>query len=173
MDSVPPPIPEPTAGGLFGRERWLKRLRDPRRFAAGLLLGVIGFAIARACHKPQQALTQKHYATSQDVLELYRLQIRYKTARGAYANDLDSLLSITPDAAARKARMGEHLDMSTLAVVGNAKHFKIEANVLDPERTFVSIRGPIPYYYHPGKEPTLQTMEAPPTLDGAPLAPGR
>ena len=56
---------------------------------------------------------------------------------------LAALLSVSPDAAALKARLAANADMNTLAVVGTADKFKIELNVLDPERTSIKIRGPV------------------------------
>ncbi len=92
---------------------------------------------------PKRALVQKRYQATMDIATLYGLQLSYKRARGTYANDLASLLSVDPDGAALKASLGANTDMNTLTVVGDANKFKIELNVLDPDRTLIRIKGPI------------------------------
>jgi hypothetical protein len=112
--------------------------------AAGLAVGAVGAALGwQAWLKPQRELAEKRFNTLKDVTTLFGLQLQYKAANGVYANDLDSLLTLAPDRGAFKTRMAEHLDVATLAVVGTADKFKIEANVLDKERTLVKLKGPI------------------------------
>ena len=122
--------------------------------------------------KPRQDDARLHFDTAADVLALYGLEQRYKQAKGVYASDLDALLAQEPDAAARKARMGVYIDLSTLTVVGDAQKFKIEANVLDAGRTLIKIRGPLPDRPKQRTEASL-----PPEIglsvgaDGRPIAP--
>ena len=92
--------------------------------------------------RPQSAASQRRYETFMDVLKLYDLQVAHKKVKGIYAGNLESLLVLSPDPAALKARLSAHADINTLTVVGNAERFKIEANVLDPQRTLIKIKGP-------------------------------
>lgn len=92
---------------------------------------------------PERALVRKRYQSTMDIATLYGLQLSYKRARGTYANDLASLLSVDPDGAALKASLAANVDMNTLTVVGDANKFKIELNVLDSGRTLIKIKGPI------------------------------
>src|SRR5579859_7611318 len=161
----------------YPRPNWSERLLSAaalRAAGASLLVGLAGAAAAwRVWLVPREEAWRKRSETAQDVLKLYGLQMSYKKAKGVYANDAASLLSLAPDAAERKARMAEHLDLSTLAVVGDARRFKIEANVLDAERTLVSIRGPIADRPPARPEPALRA-EKPAAVDtGSPLQRGR
>jgi hypothetical protein len=121
--------------------------------------------------KPQLDVARLRSETTADVLTLYGLQMRYHQRKRTYANDLDSLLALEPDGAARKARMNGHLDLSTLAIVGDATKFKIEANVLDLQRTLIKIRGPI--RDRPAPRPEVIVRETGLGLggDGRPVAP--
>jgi hypothetical protein len=172
---VPPPsVPAPAA--LRPRLDWRERIFSGTSLS--LLFGALAVGAAAAGAgwklwlKPQQDLARLRFETTADVLTLYALETRYKRAKGVYANDLDALLAQEPDAAARKSRMGTHLDLSTLAVVGDAKKFKIEANVLDAARTLIKIRGPLPDRPTPRAEGPL-APETGLTLgaDGRPIAP--
>ncbi|MBI4371270.1 MAG: hypothetical protein HY552_03115 [Elusimicrobia bacterium] len=112
--------------------------------AAGLAAGLgAGALVWRLRLEPRYEAALRRYETVQDVMALYGLQERYKRAWGVYADGLDALLSIAPDGPALRARMAGHLDLATLAVVGGADRFKIEANALDGERTLVRVRGPV------------------------------
>jgi hypothetical protein len=140
-DPAIPVIPVPAKPSL--RERLFSAATLKALAAVAVIAAASTFAAWRIWLKPQREIARMRYETSNDVLQLYALQQRYATAKGTYASDLDSLLALTPDPAARKRMMGEHLDLATLTVVGDARKFKIEANVLDAERTLVKIRGPI------------------------------
>lgn len=112
--------------------------------AAGLVVG--GLAAAGGwwiALKPARETAERRYSTMQEISTLYGLQLQYKQLKGVYAGDLDALLSLMPDRDAFKARLAAHVDMNTLAVVGDAEKFKIEANVLDKERTLVRLKGPV------------------------------
>lgn len=112
--------------------------------AAGLALGALGAAGGWWFWlKPQRDLARVRYETFQDVSTLFSLQLHYKKVKGVFAPDLDALLTLSPDRDAFKARMADHLDMNTIAVVGDADKFKVEANVLDKDRTLIRLKGPI------------------------------
>jgi hypothetical protein len=125
---------------------WKERLFAPRTLgfaAAGLAVGLAAAGIGwKVWLVPQRRIAVLREETVRDVMALYDLQVKYKRAHGTYANGLDALLPFAPDPAALKARMAAHLDLSTLAVVGSADKFRIEANVLDGERTLVKIAAP-------------------------------
>ena len=157
-----------------------KRLFRPRNIAIAVVAVVAAVAIALFStaagliarrFMPQSHAFDLRYETALDILALYRLQVSYKQANGTYANDLDSLLSLSPDRAAMKARMAGHLDINTLAVVGNADKFKLEANVLDAERTLIKINGPIPKRVKGHAAPIAEPSAAAGIEEGAPIAP--
>jgi hypothetical protein len=169
---APPPAP-----AAAPRPSWTQRLFNPSS-ARGLLLALATGAAAAGGGwwfwlKPHQELARVRFETDSDVLKLYGLQLRYKKAKGTYASDLDALLSLEPDAAARKARMADHMDLATLTIVGDAKKFKIEANVLDAERTLVKIRGPIQDRPAPRSEANVRETGIGPGGDGLPVAPAQ
>lgn len=138
--------------------------------AGGLALGAAAAAgWWRLSYVPAQALVQKRVQTTLDIATLYGLQLSYKRAKGTYANDLASLLSVDPDAAALKASLAANVDMNTLAVVGDANKFKIELNVLDPDRTLIKVKGPIAPRAQPSSSPGLATQAPPMNEDGAPI----
>jgi len=111
---------------------------------ASLVLSAVGLAATWYLYlAPIQADAIKLSETVIDISNLYGLQMRYKESNKSYANDLETLLAMTPDREAFKARLARNVDMTTLAVVGDAKKFKLEANVLDRERTLVRLRGPV------------------------------
>lgn len=126
---------------------WKERLSHPKTFlavAAGMAVGALGVAGGWQFYlKPLRRVADLRYETMQDVSTLFGLQLHYKKVRGVYAPDLETLLSLSPDREDFKARMREHLDLNTIAVVGDAEKFKVEANVLDAERTLIRIKGPI------------------------------
>lgn len=157
-------------------QTWTQRLWNPKTFvalAAGLAVGALGAAGGWWLWlKPQRDVARLRYETMQDVSTLFGLQRHYKEAKGVYAPDLDALLTLSPDRDAFKARMARHLDLNTIAIVGGTDTFKVEANVLDPDRTLIRIKGPIEnaYNYAPASLP----QQAPQTDgDGAPINPGR
>lgn len=125
--------------------------------------------------RPMKAEAKMQAETSMDVSALFALQLKYKEAKGVYANDLDTLLSISPDRDAIKARLSRNVDMATFAVVGDAAKFKIEANMLDGERTLIKMKGPAKTYKDDGGP---RMTEAPTSAGsgnetGAPVAPPR
>lgn len=126
---------------------WWEEYARPRALAAiagGLLLGVAGIAVVRrAWLEPRRQAAQKRFETMSDLATLYGLQLAHKRATGRYADRLEALLALSPDGAALKARMAGHLDLNTLTVVGDEWAFKIEANVLDADRTLMKIKGPV------------------------------
>lgn len=157
-------------------QTWTQRLFNPKTLAAvaaGLTLGTL---IAAGGWwfwlKPQRDVARLRYETMMDVSTLFGLQRHFKEVKGVYAPDLDTLLTLSPDRDAFKARMAGHLDLTTIAVVGSTDAFKIEANVLDPDRTLIRIKGPIENAYN--YAPTSLPQQAPQMdTDGAPINPGR
>ena len=142
--------------------------------AGGLALGAAAAAAWwHVVAAPQEALVQKRVQATLDISRLYGLQLSYKRVKGTYANDLGSLLLIDPDGAALKARLAANVDLNTLAVVGDADKFKIELNVLDPERTLIKVKGPVAPRGPAAAPPVLQTQAPPMNADGAPISSGR
>ena len=153
---------------------WKQRLTHWTTFAliaASVAVGLgLQFVVKRVQGDADQVITRKRYQATMDLAQMYGLQVTYKRAKGTYANDLASLLSVDPDAAALKASLAANVDMNTLAVVGDANKFKIELNVLDPDRTPIKIRGPITNK-KVAAEPSALPAPAPPSNgDGAPIA---
>jgi hypothetical protein len=112
--------------------------------AAGIAVSALGAAGTWSLYlKPIRTDAVMLSETLIDVTTLFALQLKYQKARGVYANDLDTLLTLSPDRDALKARLTRNVDMTTLAVVGDAKKFKIEANVLDRDRTLIKLKGPV------------------------------
>jgi hypothetical protein len=111
--------------------------------AAGLALGGVGTAIGYQVYlKPLRAIAQRRYGAHEALIRLYDLQLAYKNAHGAYANDLETLVGSAPDAEQLRAKLRANTDYSTLVVKGDAERFRLEANVLDRERTIFKFRGP-------------------------------
>ena len=164
--SVPPPA-------MDSKSR-LKKTRGLLGLAGGVALGAAAAAgWWRVVEVPAQALRQKRYESTMNVVKMYGLQLAYKRARGTYANDLASLLSVDPDGAALRASLAANIDMSTLAVDGDANKFKIEVNVLDPDRTLIKITGPIGRRAR-ATTPLALPIQAPAVdADGAPISSGR
>ncbi len=129
---------------------WKERLTDRRTLlaaGAGLAAGLAGAAAGWQVYlKPQRELAQLRYDAMNDVLTLYGLQTEYQRAHGAYAGDLETLLTYAPERTAIKARLAAHVDINTVAVVNEGAKFKIEVNVLDKDRTLVKIKGPPPEF---------------------------
>jgi len=129
---------------------WGQRLAHPRTLlslAAGVLVGVAGAAGGWWLWlKPQREAAHLRYEAMMDVLKLYDLQVKHKQARGAYADGLETLLASTGEREAIKARLAAHVDMNTIAVVNMGEKFRVEVNVLDPDRTLMKIKGPPPEF---------------------------
>jgi len=146
-------------------------MADLARIAGGILLGcAVSGAVWVGSVKPRIEAAQKRYDTTMALWTLYDLQLANKKATRAYANSLDALLASAKNGSALKARMAASLDLNTVAVVGDAEKFKLEANVLDPERTLIKIKGPIAGRTW-SSAPALPLPEAPSSSDiGAPIA---
>ncbi|MBI2790216.1 MAG: hypothetical protein HYX59_16220 [Elusimicrobia bacterium] len=93
--------------------------------------------------KPELALATKRYETQMGLMRLYDLQMAYRKGHETYANDLETLLATAPDGAQLREKLKANLDIGTLAVIGDEDRFRLEANVLDPQRTLIKIRGPL------------------------------
>ncbi len=156
---------------------WKQRALHPRTLKAIVAGIAVGLVLAAGGWyykiRPEEALNQKRVDATLDIAKLYGLQLSYKAAKGAYANDLDSLLALSPDGAALKASLAANVDMATLAVVGDKDKFKVELNVLDETRTPIKVKGPVAPRV-PATAPAALTEQAPPlNADGAPLSSGR
>ena len=166
MDDLAAPVPVP--------QTWRRRLVSPRSLmgmAVGLVIGcaVLG-GVWRTYMRPQRETAQRRYDTTMDLWALYDLQMTHKLVLGTYANGLDALLATSRDGPALKARMAGHLDLNTVAVVGDAGKFRLEANVLDSERTLVKIKGPIMERMRPAAPaPTLPEASSSSSDMGAPI----
>lgn len=111
---------------------------------AGLAFGAAAaYGARRMILNPQRETARVRYETMMDVTRLYDLQEQYFKANGVYADGLDALLTLVPDREAFKKRMASHLDMTTIAIVGGPKKFRVEANALDKDRSLIKLRGPI------------------------------
>ena len=112
--------------------------------AIAVALGAAGAAVGSHLYlKPVRAIADSRYQSHLCMIRLYDLQMAYRGAHETYANDLDTLLATAPDAAELRAKLQANVDINTLAVVGDADRFRLEANVLDETRTAVKIRGPL------------------------------
>jgi hypothetical protein len=155
-----------------------RRLNEGRTWlaiAGGILVGAAAAGVWwKYVLVPEQALVQKRFQATLDIARMYGLQLSYKRAHGAYANDFASLMTVAPEAEELKARLAANVDMNTLTVVGDENKFKIELNVLDGERTPVRIKGPVEDR-KPAAEPVVAPVPAAPmtSSDGAPIAPSR
>jgi hypothetical protein len=122
-------------------------LTEPRTLyivAAALALGAAGAGVGwKLVLQPARAIAVVRYQSHLGLMKLYDLQLAYHGAHGTYANDLDTLLASEPDGARLRAQLAASMDINTLAVIGDANRFRLEANVLDPQRTSVKIRGPL------------------------------
>ncbi len=107
-----------------------------------VLLGLGCLAYWTAELKPQLDLAQKRFESHTAMMRLFDLQKTYLEAHGAYANDLDALLAGAPDADKLRETLKNSVDINTLVIRGDDKRFRIEANILDPDRTLVKFRGP-------------------------------
>ena len=124
-----------------------KNLTDPRIrviLALTLALGAAsGYFGGRLYLKSVRVGANARYQSHQGLMRLYDLQIEYRKGHEAYANDLETLLATAPDGAQLREKLKAAMDINTLAVIGDADRFRLEANVLDPQRTLVKIRGPL------------------------------
>ncbi|HEX4047131.1 MAG TPA: hypothetical protein VH309_04830 [Elusimicrobiota bacterium] len=142
--------------------------------AGGVALGAAAAgAWWRVWVVPAQALNEKRYESTLDIAKLYGLQLSYKRAHGTYADDFPSLLTVDPDGAALKANLAKNVDMNTLTVVGDKDKFRVELNVLDPDRTPIKLRGPIKPRPRSAGPSTLPAPAPPMNADGSPIAPAR
>ncbi|MDX6767885.1 MAG: hypothetical protein SF051_00010 [Elusimicrobiota bacterium] len=93
--------------------------------------------------KPEYDALMLRGRTTQDLFALYDLQVAYHKRYGTYADDFEALVRTAPDGgAALRARLQAHAHLDTLAVAGDAEKFRLEANVRDPERTLIVVKGP-------------------------------
>lgn len=142
----------------------IKNLIASRRFL-GLLAAVFVLVAAGTggyyyvAMKPLRALVQKRVDTHNLLMKLYDLQLGYRAKYGAYANDLETLLASSPEGPAVRARLQANVDMNTLTVVGDSERFRLEANVLDPQRTILKLRGPLPSKTVPRRPPARELPE--------------
>lgn len=140
MEETTPPSPSYFA--LIGRS--LADRRTQTYLALSLALGAAGAGVGwRFYLKPLRAIADTRYQSHLCLMRLYDLQMAYRGANGTFANDLDSLLASAPDGGRLREQLKASVDLDTLAVIGDANRFRLEANVLDPERTSVKIRGPL------------------------------
>lgn len=95
--------------------------------------------------KPEFELTLLRAQAQQDLLSLFHLQLAHHKRYAVFSSDLEQLLRGAPDGgAALRARLQKHTHLDTLVVAGDAGAFKLEANVRDPERTLLVMKGPRP-----------------------------
>jgi hypothetical protein len=135
-----------------------------------LALGkALGYAWDRYSAAPERAVQHMRYEATKDIVRMYGLQLEYKREKGTYANDLASLLTVDPQGAALKVNLAAYVDMTTLAVVGDAKKFKIEFNMLDRDRTPLKMRGPIAPRADAAAPAALPATAPPMNADGAPV----
>lgn len=112
--------------------------------ALALSLGAAGAALGRQVYlKPIRATASTRYQSHLALMRLYDLQMAYRGANGAFANDLPTLLATAPDGPKLREQLAASVDIETLAVVGDAHRFRLEANIRDEQRTSVKIRGPL------------------------------
>ncbi len=125
----------------------LAAFKEPRTLGTLVLALAIGAAASgigwKVYLEPQRAIARTQFQAHNTLLRLYDLQMAYGEARGAFANDLEALLAGAADAPQIRASLKASVDLNTLAVIGDDKRFRLEANVLDPLRTSIKIRGPV------------------------------
>jgi hypothetical protein len=123
------------------------QFREPRTLfyiALALAAGAAGTAVGYKLYlKPIREIASIRYQSHLGLMRLYDLQMAYRKEHEAYANDLETLLSTTPDGAELREKLKATVDINTLAVIGDADRFRLEANIRDPQRTSVKIRGPL------------------------------
>jgi len=128
-------------------KRALAQFKDPRTLAMIALALAIGAAASGLGWKfylePQRAIARTQFKAHNTLLKLYDLQMAHREANGRFANDIDTLLGGVPGAADIRAELKASVDLNTLAVIGDENRFRLEANVSDPLRTSIKIRGPV------------------------------
>ncbi len=153
--------PAPASESRFAIAK--RKMAEPKMIAlaAGLVvLAAIGVVAWRqAVIAPMKAIAMKRRGTHDVLIKLYDLQMTYRGKTGTFANDLESLLATAPDAQKIREAIKANADPNTLTVVGDADSFKLEANVLDPQRTIVRFRGPFPD--KPREAPVLPDLPEP------------
>ncbi|MEK7384240.1 MAG: hypothetical protein AAB262_13260 [Elusimicrobiota bacterium] len=129
---------------------WRQRLLRPPAFSSMAVGLVLGAAIAGGHWwfqvKPRVEAARKIHDATMDLWTLYDLQMANKRSSGIYVNGLNALLATTKDGPALKARMAGHIDLNTVAILGDADKFKVELNILDANRTLLKVKGPIGRY---------------------------
>jgi len=122
-----------------------QRFTDPRTLmylAFALLLAAAGAGLGWKFYlQPIRTVAVIRYNSHLGLMRLYDLQMAYHAANGTFANDLDTLLASAPNGAKLRETLSKSMDIETLAVIGDEDRFRLEANVLDQERTLVKIRG--------------------------------
>ncbi|MEK7389772.1 MAG: hypothetical protein AAB036_08735 [Elusimicrobiota bacterium] len=125
-------------------KRWFKQAANPGYLTGALLIGVLGSGIGwNLWIRPLRDVSQRRYQAHQAMMRLYDLQMQYRAARGVFAGDIDTLLASTQDGERVRSILKANTDFTTLTVVGGEQSFRLEANVLDSERTIIKIRGPM------------------------------
>lgn len=122
-----------------------RRVVSPASLAAIGISTALSIAGVAGFHtffiKPRRAIIATRYNSHVALMRLYKLQLSYHAAHGTFASTLETLLSSTPDGAQLREQLKATTDITTLAVIGDASRFRLEANILDPERTLVKFRG--------------------------------
>ena len=140
MEEKAPPAPSPAPGTI-------NRFFGPQTQMALALVAVLALAGVGAVWKfyliPVRAVSNIRFQAHGSLMRLYDLQMAYHGAHKAYANDLETLLASASDGAQLREKLKASVDINTLAVVGDADRFRLEINMLDPQRTSVKIRGPL------------------------------
>jgi hypothetical protein len=109
-----------------------------------LALGAAGAGLYWAVKiKPLAAVAERRYQSHLALMRLYDLQLAYRAERGTYADGLDAILMFAPDGVQLREQLKASVDLNTVAVVGDRDRFRLEVNILDPERTSVKLRGPL------------------------------
>ena len=140
MDENPQPLPSAWS-------RLKSRFADPKvlmYIALALAFSVAACGVGWQYYlKPQRKIAFTRYQSHQLLMKLYDLQLAYHAAHGTYADGLDALLASSPDGAQLRQQLRACVDLNTLAVLGEQDRFRLEVNILDPQRTAVKIRGPL------------------------------
>ena len=134
--------PPPAESILASYKRWMNQ---PRVRIAMILLAVMtAFGCAGywiKVLKPMRVIAETRFQSHVALMRLYELQIAYRGKHETFAKNLDDLLEGAPDAMALRASLKANTDINTLAIIGDADRFRLEANILDPARTAVKFRG--------------------------------
>lgn len=124
------------------KRRLVAQFSLPAAVAFTVISGAAAYGYWTLAVKPVRVIAQTRYKSHLAMMRLYDVQIAYRKTHDTYAKDLDSLLASVSDGPQLKAQLQATTDLSTLTVIGDAERFRLEANVLDPERTLVKFRGP-------------------------------